>query len=222
MQKGGSLTPSSAASALLFLLVLFRFVGIESRPQQIVQQVAERGCQGRSRLAFGSMRLSAVPFQRGVDFRIAELSVDLRTVERVAVFCKHDSLHVGSASAHPELRSDTFAAQGRRQFLPVAAAGDGIAQGMVDFIFRFVRFAQPVLLDLLLARCKVEPVAGGQLLAEPLRTIAVVSVGNRPSVVAHAVEENMQVGMFPVAVADNDKLCILDPHPVQILHRNGE
>ena len=105
--------PSPATSALLFLLGLFRLVGIESRTQQIVQQVAERGCQGQSRLAFGSKRLSVVPFQCGVDFRIAELPVDLRTVERVAVFGKHDSLHVGSASAHSELRSDTFAAQGR-------------------------------------------------------------------------------------------------------------
>ena len=80
------LASSSAASALLFLLGLFRLVGIKPRTQQVVQQVAERGCQGRSRLAFGSKRLSAVPFQRGVDFRIAELPVDLRTVERVAVF----------------------------------------------------------------------------------------------------------------------------------------
>ena len=78
------LASSSAASALLFLLGLFRLVGIKPRTQQVVQQVAERGCQGRSRLAFGSKRLSAVPFKRGVDFRIAELPVDLRTVERTS------------------------------------------------------------------------------------------------------------------------------------------
>ena len=169
------LASSPAASALLFLLGLFRLVGIEPRAQQVVQQVAERGCQGRSRLTFGGKRLLAVPFQRGIDFRIAELPVDLRTVKRVAVFGKHDTLHVGGASAHPELRGDPFAAQGRRQLLPVTAARNGIAQGMVDFIFCLVRFAQSVLLDLLLARCKVESVTGGQLLAEPLRTVAVVA-----------------------------------------------
>ena len=63
---------------------------------------------------------------------------------------------------------------------------------------------------------------GRSVACRAARTVVVVAVGDCPSVVAHTVEENMQVGMFPVAVADDDQLRILNPHPVQILHRNGE
>ena len=97
-----------------------------------------------------------------VDFGETELPVDFRTVERVAVPGEDDALY----------GSDPFVPQRCRQLRPVAAAGYGVAQRVENFIFRFVRFAQAVLLDILFARCEVEPMPDGQLLAESLRTVA--------------------------------------------------
>ena len=166
--------------------------------------------------------MSAVQAQRMVDFGETELPVDFRTVERVAVPGEDDALYVGCAAAHPELGSDPFVPQRCRQLRPVAAAGYGVAQRVENFIFRFVRFAQAVLLDILFARCEVEPMPDGQLLAESLRTVAVVAVGDGTAVVVHPVEKDMQMGMFPVAVAGDDELRVSDAHAGEILRGDSD
>ncbi len=149
------------------------FVRIVDRLQKIFEQVTERCDRIAYRTAFVCGEcLSAVQAQRMVDFGETELPVDFRTVERVAVPGEDDALYVGCAAAHPELGSDPFVPQRCRQLRPVAAAGYGVAQRVENFIFRFVRFAQAVLLDILFARCEVEPMPDGQLLAESLRTVA--------------------------------------------------
>ena len=125
-------------------------------------------------------------------------------------------------AAHPELGSDPFVPQRCRQLRPVAAAGYGVAQRVENFIFRFVRFAQAVLLDILFARCEVEPMPDGQLLAESLRTVAVVAVGDGTAVVVHPVEKDMQMGMFPVAVAGDDELRVSDAHAGEILRGDSD
>ena len=93
---------------------------------------------------------------------------------------------------------------------------------MVNLVFRLVRFAQAVLLDILFARCEVEPVPDGQLLAEALRTVTVVTVGDGSAVVVHAVEEDMQVGMLAVAVAGDDELRVSDAHAGEILRGDSD
>lgn len=177
--------------ALLLLTAPF-FVRIVDRLQKIFEQVTER-C---GRIACGAAFvygecLSAVQAQYMVDFGETELPVDFRAVERVAVLGENDALRVGSSAAHPELGSDPFAAQRGRQLRPVAAAGYGVAQRVENLVFRLVRFAQAMLFDILFARCEVEPVPDGQLLAEPLRTVTVVTVGDGSAVVVHPVEEDM-------------------------------
>ena len=194
------------------------FVRIVDRLQKILEQVTER-C---GRIACGAAficgeSLSAVQTQRMVDFGETELPVDFRAVERVVVLGENDALRVGSSAAHPELGGDPFAPQRCRQLRPVAAAGYGVAQRVENLVFRLVRFAQAVLLDILFARCEVEPVPDGQLLAESLRTVAVVAVGDGTAVVVHPVEKDMQVGMFPVAVAGDDELRVSDAHAGEIL-----
>jgi hypothetical protein len=103
-----------------------------------------------------------------VDFGKTELPVDFRAIERVAVLGENDALRVGSSAAHLKFCGNPFAPQCGRQLWPVAVAGYGVVQCMVNLVFRLVWFAQAVLLDILFARCEVEPVPGGQLLAETL------------------------------------------------------
>lgn len=203
--------------ALLLLTAPF-FVRIVDRLQKIFEQVTER-C---GRIACGAAficgeSLLAVQAQRMVDFGETELPVDFRAVERVSVLGENDALRVGGSAAHLEFCGDPLAAQRGRQLRPVAVAGYGVVQRMVNLVFRLVRFAQAVLFDILFARCEVEPVPGGQLLAEALRAVAVVAVGDGTTVVVHPVEKDMQVGMFPVVVAGDDELRIADAHADQIL-----
>lgn len=81
-----------------------------------------------------------------------------------------------------------------------ASRGSGVRRCAVLGISRIssFRFAQAVFLDVLLARGEVELVPGRQFLAEALRAVAVVAVGDDTTVVVYPIEEDVQVGMFPV------------------------
>lgn len=203
--------------ALLFLTALF-FVRIVDRLQKIFEQVTER-C---GRIACGAAfvcgeSLLAVQAQCVVDFGETELPVDFRAVERIAVLGENDALRVEGSAAHLKFCGNPLAAQRGRQLWPVATAGYGVVQCMVNLVFRLVRFAQAVLLDILFTRCEVELVPSRQFLAEALRAVAVVAVGDGTTVVVYPIEEDVQVGVFPVVGGGDDELRITDAHTNQIV-----
>lgn len=111
-------------------------VGIVDGAQQVFKQMAQFVGRAVVTAAVGRLRLPAVLLQGRADLRVAELPVDFRAVERIAVLGENDALRVEGSAAHLKFCGNPFAPQCGRQLWPVAAAGYGVVQCLVYLVFR--------------------------------------------------------------------------------------